>query len=311
MRVLRARAYDTVGLDIAASDHTSFVGSIADPACVRDAMRGANVVLHAAALHKPHIVTHTRQQFLDTNVSGTLTLLEEAVRVGVRAFVFTSSTSTFGDALRPPDREPAAWITEGVVPEPKNIYGVTKLAAEDLCRLFHRRHGLGCVVLRTSRFFPEEDDDPRVRREYADANAKANELLFRRADIEDVVDAHLLAIEKAPAIGYGCFIVSATTPFRRSDAAELRDNAPAVVQRYVPSFAGVYEQLGWRMFRGVDRVYVNARATEVLGWRPRRDFAYAIECLRSGRDFRSELARTVGAKLYHAEKFEHGPYPVE
>ena len=130
----------------------------------------------------------------------------------------TSTTSAFGDALKPPPGEPAAWIDESVAPVPKNIYGVTKTAAEDLCRLFHRNEGLACVVLRTSRFFPEEDDDPHAREAFADDNAKANEFLFRRVAIEDVVDAHLLAAERAPAIGFGKYIVSATTPFRREDA---------------------------------------------------------------------------------------------
>jgi UDP-glucose 4-epimerase len=46
------------------------------------------------------------------------------------------------------------------VPVPKNIYGVTKVAAESLCELCFRKHRLPVVVLRTSRFFPEADDDP-------------------------------------------------------------------------------------------------------------------------------------------------------
>ena len=311
VRVLRADGHGVVGLDIVSSSFTDVVGSISDPACVRDVMPGTNVVFHAATLHKPHVVTHSRQQFVDTNVSGTLTLLEESVRVGVRGFVFTSSTSAFGDALRPPAGRPAAWITEDIVPEPKNIYGVTKVAAESLVRLFHRKYGLDCVVLRTSRFFPDEDDDPEMRREYVDANIKTNEFLFRRADIEDVVTAHLLAAAKAASIGFGCFIVSATTPFSPSDASSLRHDAAALVQRYVPRHRDVYERLGWRMFPSVDRVYDNSRARAVLGWTPRRDFAYIVDCLRDGRDFRSELARAVGVKLYHETIFAHGPYPVE
>ena len=105
-------------------------------------MAGVHTVLHAATLHKPHVATHSRQEFVDTNITGTLNLLEEAVAAGVQAFVFTSTTSVFGDALIPPAGAPAAWITEDVTPVPKNIYGVTKAAAEDLCQLFHRNHGL-------------------------------------------------------------------------------------------------------------------------------------------------------------------------
>src|SRR5438067_13942126 len=87
----------------------------------------------------------------------------------------------------PAEGEPARWITEDVAPQPRNIYGVTKLAAEQLCELIHRRSGLPCLILRTSRFFPEEDDDRAAREAYRDDNLKVNEFLNRRADIADVV----------------------------------------------------------------------------------------------------------------------------
>src|SRR5207302_4948883 len=162
--------------------------------CARQCVRGVDAVLHAAALHKPHVATHSRQDFVDTNLTGTLNLLEEAASAGARSFVFTSTTSAFGGALTPPAGAPAAWVTEDVRPIPRNIYGVTKAAAEDLCELFHRSHRLACLILRTSRFFPEEDDDPATRRAYENANVKVNEFLYRRVDLEDVVAAHLLAV---------------------------------------------------------------------------------------------------------------------
>ena len=135
------------------------LGMILDRDVVRRCVRGADAVIHAATLHKPHVATHPRQAFVDTNVTGTLNLLEEAAAAGVAAFVFTSTTSAFGRALTPPPGAPAAWVTEDVRPVPRNIYGVTKVAAENLCELFHRLHRLPCLVLRTSRFFPEPDDD--------------------------------------------------------------------------------------------------------------------------------------------------------
>lgn len=197
-------------------------------------MRGVRRVFHTATLHKPHVATHTRQQFVDTNVTGTLNVLEEAVAAGVESVVCTSTTSVFGDALVPPAGEPAAWITEDVAPVPKNIYGVTKAAAEDLCQLFHRNQNLPCIMLRTSRFVAEADDNPDVRREWDDANLKVNELLHRRVDIEDVVDAHLLAAERAAALRFGRYIVSATTPLRPDDLASLRTDAASVVERRLP-----------------------------------------------------------------------------
>jgi UDP-glucose 4-epimerase len=257
--------------------------------------------VHAATLHKPHVGSHSRQAFVETNITGTLTLLEEAVAAGVGRFVFTSTTSAFGRALTPPPGAPAAWITEDVAPVPRNVYGVTKTAAEDLCELVHRDHGLPVVVLRTSRFFPEPDDRDEIRGAYEDANLKVNELLYRRIDLEDVVSAHDRALERAPAIGFGRYIVSATTPFSRADLAELRTDAPAVVARRFPNYEAIYAECGWRMFGGIDRVYVNERARRDLDWEPRWDFRHALDRLAAGEDARSELAISVGAKGYHAE----------
>ena len=195
----------------------------------------------------------------------------------------TSTTSAFGDALKPPPGAPAAWIDERVAPAPKNIYGVTKTAAEDLCQLFHRNERLATIVLRTSRFFPEEDDDPEARAAYADDNSKANEYLFRRVAIEDVVDAHLAAAERAPAIGFGKYVISATTPFLPEDCARLRADAPAVVSLRAPGWEDEYARRGWRMFPSIDRVYDNALARRDLGWRPKWDFAAIVERLARNR----------------------------
>jgi nucleoside-diphosphate-sugar epimerase len=300
VRVLSDLGHDVVGLDVLDSPFTTVVGSIGDRDVVRSCLRGVTAVLHPATLHKPHVGSHDRQEFVDTNITGTLTLLTESVAAGVERFVFTSTTSAFGRALTSGGAV-ATWVTEDVVPVPRNIYGVTKTAAENLCELVHRDHGLPVVVLRTSRFFAEPDDRDEVRTAYADANLKANEYLYRRVDLQDVVDAHLLAMAKAPEIGFDRFIVSATTPFTRTDLAELHGSAADVVARLFPAQPGEYTRRGWRMFDEIDRVYVNDRAREALGWTPRYDFAHVLSALSAGEDFRSPLALAVGAKGYHAE----------
>jgi UDP-glucose 4-epimerase len=308
VRVLAAEGADVVGLDVLDSPHTSLVGSIADRAVVRRSVTGVEGVVHVATLHKPHVSSHGWQEFVDTNITGTLNLLEEAVAAGVRSFVFTSTTSAFGRALSPGPGEPAAWIDEDVAPVPRNIYGATKRAAEDLCELAHRDGSLPCVILRTSRFFPEADDRDDVRNGYADLNVKVNELLYRRGDLEDMVSAHRLALERAPELGFGRYIVSATTPFTRADLTELRTDAPAVVRRLFPDSEAIYAERGWRMFPSIDRVYDNTRARAELGWSPRYDFRHALDRIAAGEDPRSELARAVGAKGYHA--VPHGVYTV-
>jgi len=298
MRVLGREA---VGADLLPGPYTGGVGDLADRAVVRRALAGADAVIHAATLHKPHVGSHSRRDFVDANVTATLNLLEEAIEAGVGRFVFTSTTSAFGRALTPDSGAPAAWITEDVVPRPRNIYGVTKTAAEDLCELVHRDHGLPVLVLRTSRFFPEADDRDDVREDYLDLNLKVNELLYRRVDLEDAVGAHLAALERAPALGFGRYIISATTPFAPADAAELAADAPAVVARRFPDYPAIYARRGWKMLPAIERVYDNAGARRALGWTPRIDFRHALDRLARGEDPRSDLALAVGAKGYHAE----------
>ena len=319
VRTLQTSGHEVLGLDLLTSPFTHVVGSITDPTVVAHCMTGVQAVLHTATLHKPHVATHSRQAFVDTNISGTLNLLEAAAANRVSAFVFTSTTSVFGRALSPAAGAPAAWITEEATPLPKNIYGVTKLAAENLCELFALKQRLPCTVLRTSRFFPEADDSPATRAAYEDDNTKANELLYRRADVEDIVSAHVLAMQQLLALSptarqapqFARYIISATSPFTQADLAELRHAAPQVLARYFPGFADDYARRGWRMFYGIDRVYVNILARSQLGWQPHYDFAHVLACLRAGTDYRSPLTHQIGSKGYHDVVFADGPFPVD
>lgn len=172
----------------------------------------------------------------------------------------------------------AAWLTEDMSPEPRNIYGVTKLSAEHLCRLYHIQSGLPLVVLRTARFFPEADDMAHAI-EQSDANTKANELLFRRLTVEDAAEAHVAALEKAPQLGFDIFIVSAPTPFRPDDCEALIADAPSVVAGYFPEFPALYARKGWTMFSSIDRVYDASRARDRLGFVCKTSFAAVLAAL--------------------------------
>ncbi|NQX40014.1 Nucleoside-diphosphate-sugar epimerase [Pedobacter steynii] len=310
-RRLKELNHEVLGLDLIKSPFTSHIGSITDRSFVKECMEGIETVFHTATLHKPHVATHDLQQFIDTNITGTLHLLQESLAAGVKRFIFTSTTSVFGEAMSPPAGSPAAWVTEALVPVPKNIYGVTKLAAEDLCQLFYRNHGLPCIVLRTSRFFPEDDDEKEKRAAFFGENLKTNEFLFRRVELEDVVQAQLLAAEKAQDLGFGKYIISATSPFLPEDLAALRTNAAQVVGKYFPDYQKVYEGYNWKMLTEFDRVYVNEKARAALGWKPKYDFSHLLEQLKLGNELQSPLARLVGSKGYHARSFSEGPYPVD
>lgn len=299
MRRLPDEGFEVRGLDLLGGPHVDVVGSITDPHAVREALDGVDGVIHAATLHKPHLATHTKQQFLETNVTGTQMLLDGAVAAGVQSFVFTSTTSAFGSALVDPDAQAATWIDERVVPQPKNIYGTSKRAAEDLCELAHREHGLPVVVLRTSRFFPEPDDLPERARAFDDLNLKVVELLHRRVDLEDLVGAHTAALAKAPADGFRRYVATATTPFRREDVDELgRDAAAVILRRCRPETAAVFADRGWRLPVSIDRVYANDLARSELPWQPQFTFDHAVGRLARGEDPRSAVTVAVGSKGY-------------
>jgi UDP-glucose 4-epimerase len=178
------------------------------------------------------------------------------------------------------------WIDETMAPlEPRNIYGVTKLAAEQLCRLIHAERGLPVVILRTARFFPEDDD---THAEPSGENMKANELLHRRLTVHDAAAAHLAALERAPAIGFGTFIVSATTPFARDETTALKRDARVVIARHFPDAADLYAKAGWTLPASIDRVYDSALAERVLGFRCATGFGDVLAALRDGRPLPAE-----------------------
>lgn len=291
VHTLPSYGHAPLGIDLLPSPTTHLTVSITDRPGI-SSLLAANPtithIVHAATLHKPHVDSHPKEAFVETNVTGTLVLLEEAAArlPRLRSFVFVSTTSTFGSALSPAPGSPAAWIDETVTsPLPKNIYGVTKCAAEDLCRLLHVQTAIPVVVLRASRFFPEADDDE-----------------GRRVDISDVVSAVVCGMSRASALGFGRYVVSAPPPFPRDPEtlARLDSDAASVFRERVPGAAAVFEKLGWGFLPRVDRVYDSSKAVRELGWRPEWTFEKVVERLGRGEDWRSELTHVVGKKGYHA-----------
>ncbi len=279
--MLAARGDEVTGLDVAAGAATQVIASVADReavfAAVRD--RAIEAIVHCGALHKPDIARNPRQAFIDTNITGTLNLLEAAVEAGHPRFVFTSTTSLMvrADVRAGPGPEGAWWMDEDFAPlAPRNVYGASKLAAEAMCRVVARDSGMAVAILRTSRFFPEPDD---TLTEPSGENLKANEFLNRRLSVADCAAAHLAALDRIE--GCETFVISATPPFAREDAAELAKDARAVIAERFPDAAQLYARRGWVLPERIARVYVPAKAEQVLGWRAKTDFAAILAALRA------------------------------
>lgn len=281
--LLERAGHSVVGLDVMPSASTRIVGSVADPAVVEQAFarNGIDAVVHAGALHKPDIRRYPARSFVDVNVTGTLNLLQAAATYGVGRFVLTSTTSLMiSEQVLDDEGAAAIWLDEESGPlMPRNIYGATKLAAEALCRVWHLEHGLPCIVLRTARFFPQDDD---TLTDLPGENLKANEFLYRRLTVQDAAAAHLAALKRAPTLGFDTFIISAPTPFERADAVALKADAASVVARCFPDAPRLYAERGWRLPRSIGRVYDASRAERRLGFRCATDFAAVLAALREG-----------------------------
>jgi UDP-glucose 4-epimerase len=278
---LRESGHMVTGLDVAPGANTDLVGSVADRTTIELAFaRRVEAVIHAGALHRPDIVRHSAQDFVDVNVTGTLNLLEAAVAAGHDRFVFTSTTSLMiSQDISEEAGDAALWLDETSGPlAPRNIYGATKLAAENLCRVFWLEHGMPVTVLRSARFFSKHDD---AEEEVSGDNLKANEFLHRRLTVEDAAEAHLRALERAPDLGFDVFVLSAPTPFSREEVKELKANAAMVVARHFPDAPQLYASFGWRLPASIGRVYDPSHAEHRLGFRCRTDFAAILTALRS------------------------------
>jgi nucleoside-diphosphate-sugar epimerase len=255
--VVRQLGGAAVGLDLKHGPGTTHLGNLCDRGKVSELVRGVEAIVHTASLHAPHVRVWSKQDFVDVNIAGTLTLLEAAAAAGVKTFIYTSTTSLYGAALEP--RDEAVWVTEELTPRARDIYDATKIAAEDLCRVFAREKGMTIVSLRVSRFFDEGPEKMAVYR------------LFRGGDVRDFARAHLDALEKAKP-GFEVFNISARSPFWRSETRELLENAPAVIARHFPKAAELFAARKWKLPERIDRVYVIDKAARDLGYQPRHNF---------------------------------------
>ncbi|KAJ3076631.1 hypothetical protein HDU98_001640 [Podochytrium sp. JEL0797] len=305
MLSLPSLGFVPVGIDLLPSPTTHHVGSISDSNFISSVFAqhpSLTHVLHTATLHKPHIGSHSTQDFIETNIKGTQVLLDCVQKCPhLESFIFISTTSAFGAALTSKPDSPATWISESITPIPKNIYGATKCTAEDLCYLTHKSTHLPVLILRTSRFFPEADDDETKRDSMCDENLKVLELSHRRCDVADIVAACHCAMIHAKRVGFGRFVISATTPFH-NDPPTLRllnENPEQAVLQVCPNAVAVFAEKGWKFPARVDRVYDSRKAVEVLEWNPVYTFARAVECVSRGEEWRSALSIRVGKKGYH------------
>jgi len=252
-----ALRHRVTGVDRRAGPMTTSIMDIRDTTRVAALCRGIDAVVHTAALHVPDLASHGAAEFRSVNVDATRRLLEACGEAGVRRFVYTSTTSLYGDSLLPADGA-AVWVSESLPARPRDVYDQTKLAAEEACRAATGA-GLACVSLRMSRCFPE---DPRLVAIYR---------LYRGVDARDVAQAHELALT-ADLPAFEIFNISAQPPFQAADCRVLFADAGSLLVERFPWVRAEFARRGWLLPQSIDRVYVVDKAIERLGYRPVHDF---------------------------------------
>jgi nucleoside-diphosphate-sugar epimerase len=250
--------HQVLGVDLRPGPLTTEIADVENTGRLAPLLEGAGAVVHTASLHVPDLAARSAAEFRAVNVDATRRLLQAAGEAGVGRFVYTSTTSLYGNAMLP-DAGAAVWVTEELAPQPRDVYDETKLAAESACEAASRA-GLPCTSLRMSRCFAE---DPRLLAIYR---------LYRGVDAEDVAHAHELALASGRA-GHGIYNVSAPTPFRREDCRALFEDAASVLLDRHPWAAEEFARRAWQLPRSIDRVYVVDKAIAELGYRPQHDFA--------------------------------------
>jgi nucleoside-diphosphate-sugar epimerase len=256
-RRLAADGFEVAGLDAVPGQRTAIVGDLRDPSARARALRGAELLVHAAALHAPHVRVVPPAEFRAVNVDATRALLQDALSAGVQRVVYTSSTSLYGHALEPGAQ--AVWVDEALVPQPRDVYDETKLAAERLVAA----SGLNWIVLRIARCFPEP------------LEVMARHRLHRGVALEDVADAHLLAL-RSSASGL-TLNVAGPYPFTADDRGALLDSADRLIAARAPAVLDAFAARGWGLPRRIGRVYDSGSAGRELGYSPQRDTLALLE----------------------------------
>lgn len=258
---LKSFNHDVVGIDIIEHPATDQLVDIQNPAAVESISKGVDAIVHTAALHGKHTdLNYSRADFIDVNVKGTLNLLNVAAKNGVKKFLYISTTSIYGTAMK--DEKQVVWVDETLIEEPRDIYDITKQCCEQLCKDFFDKEGLEATVYRVARFLPETK------------NLTINHRLYRGLDERDGAEAIRLALVHNFK-QFDLFNISSGSPFCKDDLTVLKYAPLAAIIKYYPEAEEIYKKRGWIFPETIDRVYSSEKAKAIFGNIP-LNFFYII-----------------------------------
>ena len=278
--MLAEAGHEPVLLDIQAVEgpYEAVVGDVRKAEDVRAAAQGAELVVHTAAIHGIHLATHSPRDFYDLNLTGTLNVWEAAMEAGVRGVVFSSTMGVYKPHNRPPEGDAVAALREDLPLMPGDIYGYTKVAGEEMCKLYGRTHGIPSVALRYGMFVPEPSFRYGIR------------LLYGGVDTHDVARCVMTSIDALVSgkVRWDAFNVESLVPFTEEDGPQLRRDPLPVLDKYYPGSADLLRECGVESLAPIREYYPMGHAADVLGFRPECNFAEWLEDLKARPEERAE-----------------------
>ncbi|MBI1884078.1 MAG: SDR family oxidoreductase [Chlamydiae bacterium] len=188
-------------------------GDLTNETEINSALKGVDFVFHLAAIPSVQRSIEDPIRIYKANVLGTLNLLWAARKAGVKRFIYSSSSSAYGN-------QPTLPKEESMKPDPISPYASSKLAAEYDCAVFHAVYGVPTVMLRYFNVFGPRQDPASL---YAAVIPRFISRLLKKEPpivygdglqtrdftyVEDVVRANLLACEASEKILGQCYNVA-------------------------------------------------------------------------------------------------------
>ncbi|WP_345951512.1 NAD(P)-dependent oxidoreductase [Mucilaginibacter sp. PAMB04274] len=258
MQRLKAAGYNAIGADLVPGVTTDVLLNVNLKEQVLEATRHIDAIIHTAAIHGRHYdLGYSREAFIDINIYGTLNLLNACTKQGINKFLYISTTSIYGNAMVSPHQ--AVWVDELLTEQPRDIYDITKQAAEQLCKDFFYKEGVQASVYRVGRFLPEE------------ANLEANHRLYRGLDERDGAEALYLALQHTFQ-EFEVFNIASSSSFSKDELVTLKHNPTEIILKHYPEAEDFYKKNGWKFPESIDRVYVTDKAKTMLGYTPKYTF---------------------------------------
>lgn len=257
-----------------------FSGDIRDPNGVKQAMKDCDSVLHLAALIAIPFSYHSPDTYVDTNIKGTLNILQAARELGVRRVVHTSTSEVYGTARFVP-------ITEDHPLQGQSPYSATKIAADQLAYSFYASFNLPVVIARPfNTYGPRQSARaviPAIITQIANGrrSIKLGAVSPTRDFnyVQDIVDGFIAALNTELGLGE---VINFGSNFEIS----VGDTAQLIAEVMNVEIEIITDEVRLRPENSeVERLWAdNAKAKQLLGWQPSH----------SGRDgFKRGLAKTA------------------